>query len=632
MMRTLRKQVAWLLAIFLLLPAVPTLAISSQPQKNLPAAVIEGVFPKVPGNIVASGATTDLLVETAAFCSGDYTVVLAAKGKESGALLAADAKTFTIQGSETLPMSLNVPQTDEPVVTQIYLFEASSLVPLMPKLQIAPGAAVEIPSLFDRYGVAVKTGTLVANQFVGLNGHAPSNVRELTVAFDTAGGQDVQQIIQPQRDYSDLLGQSGKFYLQEQNQLLYFLPTCAVAKFQGIALEPYQNPLTELQYFAADDSQPTTIPIALDHTILYDYQPVPSLDDINILFSYFTCVDAEGDGQYELILAEDSKNYLVSSADADLITLQSAEGALSLPLPQADAIFVDEDRNILSPSALKSDDLLCAVGTPGGKIWRAIVRKDATITGEVEVYDDTENSTVVTIGGQKYPFYNERLLLGKNEIYLTATGIFYIDIYGRIAAFRAEGISDIPFDAPLYVVNGRTMALGESNDEIYLLETLKNCEPQQQLIVSKDSQPDGLSTFFDAGSVFMAITSEDFVKQYLPVGIMAFSSGQPWFSFDPDFAGRHAETAREDAYYFGKVQESTAKTFALEVFSEVSKTPSTSNLQTFSFAGANVYQFTGTERNFRFSPEFWIDDDTYALVKSYNGKAIDIIFFSNSAL
>ena len=193
----------------------------------------------------------------------------------------------------------------------------------------------------------------------------------------------------------------------------------------------------------ANSSKTKEIKVELT-TIVYNKQVVDTLDlsqdDIELVY-----IENTGDTKYDVLVATKYTSEKLTYVDADKNKISLAGKTVELDFEDEDKtyILVDQAGNELTLADFAEDDVIAFVmdaDKPANAEYIKIIKlADAAITGIVEEYYESNDDYYAVIDGEEYKI--DPAGTDVDDIAVSAEGIFYVGMTGKIIYFDGDGVS-----------------------------------------------------------------------------------------------------------------------------------------------------------------------------------------------
>ncbi|MBE7053226.1 MAG: S-layer homology domain-containing protein [Ruminococcaceae bacterium] len=291
--------------------------------------------------------------------------------------------------------------------------------------------------LKDNLDVEKITGQVTAVKSSALNGD--SNLREDQVQIEDKiyliGDADVREI----------LGFTVDAYIKEDTRtgektLLTAIPVEGLNKSIKIDSDSIEEIVNEendkhIKYWIDKDNDrsPKKLKIDKDAKIMYNGKTGSFEDFKTIESGYFTVLDSDTNGSYDVVFVNETVNYVVEEVivNTNKIIDKYGQKTLVLDPEDTDLIFsIEKGTQLIGIKDLKEWDVLTVTQSKDGDFIHIEVSNES-VSGKVTEIDDEK----VYINGTGY-------LVASNyeeTINLNDEGNFYLDVFGKIAGVDAKG-------------------------------------------------------------------------------------------------------------------------------------------------------------------------------------------------
>ena len=243
------------------------------------------------------------------------------------------------------------------------------------------------------------------------------------------------------------------------------------------------NSSRALKYYDENDRE-RSIDFIPDLDVIYNNKPLLDYEFDEVLpdFGTIKAIDYDGDGNYDIMVIKAVKTYVVNWVDAgrQIIYPKAVNGETPTPIEYDEtddriAIYNIEGE-LTELSALEEWNVLSvetSANADGERVTN-IYASDAFARGDISSIDDE----YITIRNKKYKIAET---IDRSELDAGDSGMFYLDYYGRIAAFDGdkydEGkygfISRVLYDDELEKVGFRIFTASGSFKEFLISDHIK---------------------------------------------------------------------------------------------------------------------------------------------------------------
>lgn len=262
-------------------------------------------------------------------------------------------------------------------------------------------------------------------------------------------GNDIYNV---ERDYTSLLGYTIEFYFKtenDENTIAFIKDTAKLNDVKRITADDIKSykDRTYVYYNESNKSSTSEVKIPFGCYVIYNGKALSKYTDDDLFpeSGNITLIDNNRDGDYDVIYIMDYEQYVVQSVDKnnEIIT-DKYDKTKQLDLDYSSnwnrIIIKDKSGSDVKFSTLKEWDVLSVAKSNDGRIVTIIVSRES-VKGEIREVNTRENDTCksITIGDVEYDVPNYYFEI--NKFSLGKAGLFYLNMDGKIIAFK-EGVSD----------------------------------------------------------------------------------------------------------------------------------------------------------------------------------------------
>lgn len=290
------------------------------------------------------------------------------------------------------------------------------------------------------YKAEKKRGIVTANQYTGLS-FASAATPDDMIAIDDISYQTA-------KDYSSMLGMQVIYYvsyknddsgvivhMHEQNNTILQIDSDDINSIENDKILYYPN--------GAESGVTKTAKLEQNCDVIYNdasYTGYGTLESMEIHNGNIELIDNNNDGSAEVLKITEYENYYISGIDKSSKTLYDYDESKSIVLN--DSInkieFFDAEGNEARFSGLQKNTLVSIAKSKG----------DTDCVIKVYICSDVIEGVVESISEDKYVISGEQYekAYGMNtKIELSASGKFYLDINGKLAAFKSSVSDDFVY-------------------------------------------------------------------------------------------------------------------------------------------------------------------------------------------
>lgn len=161
-----------------------------------------------------------------------------------------------------------------------------------------------------------------------------------------------------------------------------------------------------------------------------------SKSDFDIKSGYVKLIDTSSQSGYDVVIIESCNTYIVSDysvSDERIYTKYGENFIETESKGSGNQCVITKDSQPFDPIDLKEWDVISVAVSRNGKFTKVYV-SDATAEGSVDSISYDNSGYKITIGDTEYETvsgYGDSIKVGDS-------GVFFLDIYGKIAAFRSS--------------------------------------------------------------------------------------------------------------------------------------------------------------------------------------------------
>ncbi len=281
------------------------------------------------------------------------------------------------------------------------------------------------------------------------------------------------------------LGYQINFYYKNdgstiRNLAFYVLVENEELKIDPALIEVSESSATQIKYYKTDsDKKPTSIALDKDNIVIYNGKlygenESESAFDKSMIpeVGTMTLIDSNGDGKYEFINIKDYEIYYVSSkitSEYSIIDNKTRKGdsktlKLDVEDGEIDTTILNASGNEIQFGSIATGNVICLARSNagnGGKVVQTAVVVTETVKGTIKSVESGE-SCVINDQEYKYslaaPWMNGSSIADQPEPVNQDTGVFCLDINGRIVAYEKQVVNET-------ISYGYIMGYGEPKDK-----------------------------------------------------------------------------------------------------------------------------------------------------------------------
>jgi len=187
----------------------------------------------------------------------------------------------------------------------------------------------------------------------------------------------------------------------------------------------------------ATDRDPRRATIAANATLILNgrYEPLANITILHPTSGNVTLLDTTGSGEYDIVFVNQFRNVVVEDVSTTTGRVTDKYGNPSLVFDTTDTnsrFSIIRDGRLINISDLREWDVLSVTTSRDRELIRAFV-STASVEGTVTETSTVGGVTRFTINGREFELA-ENLLDIDYDIRLQTSGVFFLDIEGRIAA------------------------------------------------------------------------------------------------------------------------------------------------------------------------------------------------------
>lgn len=301
--------------------------------------------------------------------------------------------------------------------------------------------------LLKKHGIKKTKGIVTANSITTLTTAQPQENRTSI---------DWQEYTDKEQKLSGYLGMEAvAYYTEEDEEIVFGYPTDRnyVLTIDADDILPnasgfnHEN-IIYRQVKENGSTKSTKAKVAADADVIYNGKAYPQYeaDDFKITSGRLVLIDNDNDKTAEVVMIEESVNYVVDSVSLSDVTIYDMYGK-TLNLKDVDFIdLFDMYGSKIDVSGLVKWNVLSVIKSKDGEYVKITAYNDP-VTGEVEAYWTEDGDTYATIDGDTFKVSKDYLAsvsagaANAKAIKIGQSGTYYLDAEEKITAVSIEADS-----------------------------------------------------------------------------------------------------------------------------------------------------------------------------------------------
>ncbi len=320
------------------------------------------------------------------------------------------------------------------------------------------------------------------------------------------------------------LGYELEFYYKTdgvtRDLSFYTLRPCNELTLDASAIEPATSTDTQLRYYKSETAGSASyVNLDTNNVVIYNGKLYGTNNGTSRFSTSMipkvgtvTLIDSDRNNSYDLVKIQAYEIYYVASKVSNEYSIiddvtRSTDKTLILDVQNGsvDTKIVDVNGNDMNYSSISVGNVICLAktnsGNGGDEMQTAVVVKES-VTGKVTASKDGES---ITVNGKTYKFSAAAPWMPGGtgtlaEPVMHDAGTFYLDINGKVAAYKKDVSSDV-------IPYGYIMGIGASTgafDDALPIKVLSQDGQKQELMINSSTKING-NGFGDVNQVVNAL-------------------------------------------------------------------------------------------------------------------------------